>query len=82
MSAKLRNSGKNKRIIKQCCGSGMFTPIADPDFIQPGSRISDPDPTTETKEEGGIKCCLTFFMAKNLTKCKTILFLNRSRKKT
>jgi hypothetical protein len=39
MSAKLRNSGKKKRIIKQCCGSGMFIPIADPDFIPP-----DPGP--------------------------------------
>jgi hypothetical protein len=64
MSAKLRNSGKNKRIIKQCCGSGMFILIADPDFIHLGSRISDPNPTTETKRGGGIKCCLTFFVAK------------------
>jgi hypothetical protein len=39
-----------------------------------------PDPTTETKR-GGKNFCLHFFVAKNLTKCKIILFLTCAEKK-
>jgi len=47
----------------------------------PGSRISDleswiPDPTTAKKEDGEDICCPTFFVARNITKLKIILFLN------
>ncbi len=51
----------------------------------PGSRISDleswiPDPTTAKKEEGEDICCPTFFVARNITKLKIILFFNWERK--
>ncbi len=54
--------------------------------VNSGSRISDlgswiPDPTTAKKEEGEHICCPTFFVARNLTKLKIILFLNWERKK-
>jgi hypothetical protein len=53
--------------------------ISDPDFYL--SRISDlgsriPDPTTATKGGGGGIGCSTFFVATNITKLKTILFLD------
>jgi hypothetical protein len=49
--------------VKQCCGSGMFTP--DPDFLP--SPFSDP---TTTKRGEGKKYFLTFsfLVTKNYTK--------------
>jgi hypothetical protein len=81
MSAKLRNSGKKKRIITQCCGPGMFIPIADPKLYPPGSRMSDPG--TNNRNKGRVEKLLscTFLVAKNFTKFKFILFLNWCRKK-
>jgi hypothetical protein len=42
----------------------MFIP--DPDFIHPGSRISDP--TTTTKEKGEIFVALPFCLATHIAK--------------
>jgi hypothetical protein len=54
----------------QCCGSGMF--ILDPDFYP--SWI--PDPKTATKERGEKKfVIITFYVATNFTKLKSILVL-------
>jgi hypothetical protein len=36
---------------KKCCGAGMF--IQDPDFIRPGSQISDLGSNKSTKKGGG-----------------------------
>jgi hypothetical protein len=52
----------------------MFIP--DPDFYP--SRI--PDTNAATKEEGEKSVVLPFFVATNMTKEKSILFLNRYRK--
>jgi hypothetical protein len=46
--------------------------IPDPDFYS--FRI--PDPTRATKEKGKKFVVLPFFVAKNIKKLKTILFLN------
>jgi hypothetical protein len=55
----------------QCCGSGMFIPVPDPDFYP--FRI--PDPKTATKERGEKKFVVKpFFVATNYTKLKIILF--------
>jgi hypothetical protein len=51
---------------------GCLSGIPDPHFYP--FRI--PDPTKETKREGG-QIVSFFFLAKNLTKFKTILFLYR-----
>jgi hypothetical protein len=58
---------------KQCCGSGMFIPVPDPDFLpipDPGSWIPDPgsrfpDPGSQIQkpqQKRGVKkmCCYTF----------------------
>ncbi len=54
----------------QICGSGMFIP--DPEFYP--SQI--PDLGYNNKREGGINCCLIFFIAETKTKIE-ISFLNR-----
>jgi hypothetical protein len=57
---------------------GCLYRIPDPEFL-----LSIPDPTTTTtKEEWGRKfAVLPLVVATNFTKFKTILFLNRCRKK-
>jgi hypothetical protein len=72
---KILGGGKVLDTVIQCCESRMFIP--DPDLYP--SRF--PDPTTTTKEGGGKFCCPTFFVAKNITKFKIVLFLNTQRKK-
>jgi hypothetical protein len=58
--------------LNQCCGSGMFIRIPDPDFNP--SQI--PDPKTATKERGEKKfIVILFFVATNFTKLNIILFL-------
>jgi hypothetical protein len=54
--------------------------------VYPGSRIPDPgfgsqipDNTKTTRDRGEKRCCAIFFVAKNITKEKIILFLNRKR---
>jgi hypothetical protein len=67
------------RCRHQCCGSGMFIRIPDPDFYP--SRIPDlgsriPDPKTATKERGEKKfIVITFYVATNFTKLHIILVL-------
>ncbi len=67
------DSGYNRGLEDQCCGSGIF--IRDPDFLpilDPGSRI--PDLKTSTKERGEKKfVVIPFCEAANFTKLKIIL---------
>ncbi len=62
---------------RQCCGSGIFIPDPGSWFLpipDLGSRI--PDPKTAIKERDEKKLVvIPFFVAKNFTKLKIILFL-------
>ena len=67
-----------RKRISQCCGSGMFIP--DPYFYP--FRLPDLGSKNSNKREGWKKIVVKpFFVAKNFTKLKIILFFKCVRKK-
>jgi hypothetical protein len=61
-------------LVPKVADPGCLSWSPDPDFIHPGSRISDPK--TATTEKGGKVVFQSFFVATDITKLKLILFLN------